>query len=697
MYTNNRYRGSESYQHGCREKPAHRRPIASGIILALGLALGSTLAAPVFAEGRPVFPLLKFHGKARGSEALQRLGNKLPDVAAWYRMTPERLAEILDKDRNAWLDETGHLLFIDEFTAPPPPAGTVATTGGTVGAAPYALTDTFLLHSKPGSQRVLYLDFNGHTTTGSAWNSGTIAADPFDLDGIPSAFSDAELERIQFIWQRVTEDYAPFDIDVTTEEPAADALNRTSSTDQTYGSRVVVTRNNFGACTSCGGIAYVGVFDYFSSSNPAYYQPAWVFFDALGAGNEKYVAEAISHEAGHNLGLSHDGTSTVGYYQGHGTGATGWAPIMGVGYYKELVQWSKGEYPNANNFEDDFAVIQTNGAALKADDVGSTLASAAPLAGTAGGGLVTVSQGGLIERSTDLDYFSLSSGTGPLQITVTPDARSPNLDASIELLDAAGTVIASANPADALNATITADIPAGGYYLKINGVGKGDLTSGYSDYASVGHYSISGTYASSNAVAPVAVASATPISGYAPLNVGFSSNGSSDADGSIVSYFWNFGDSTSSAEVNPLHTYATPGTYNPVLTVTDSQGLTHSTSLAISVAPDPLVSTLHVDNIALTSKTSRAGGKTNYQCVASVSVKNYAGGLTNGAAVSGNWSGVTTSKIVTATTGTNGVATFTSAKTTSRGTCTFSVSGVTLSGWTYDAKQNLETSDSLTY
>lgn len=640
---------------------------------------------------------MKFSGKARGEEALRRLGNKLPLVAAWYRMTPERLSEILKKDSNAWLDKTGRLLFIDEFPAPPQPAGAAGTTGAIAAAAPYALTDTFLLHSKAGSQRILYLDFNGHTTTGSAWNSGTIVADPFDLDGVPSSFSATEQERIQYIWQRVAEDYAPFDVDVTTEEPASVLLNRTSSSDQLYGTRAVITRNNFGACTSCGGIAYVGVFDYYSATNPTYYQPAWVFFDALGAGNEKYVAEAISHEAGHNLGLSHDGTATVGYYQGHGAGATGWAPIMGVGYYKELVQWSKGEYPAANNFEDDFAVIQVNGALLKADDVGSTPANASPLAGIAEGGVITVNQGGLIERNTDLDYFSFASGAGPLQITVTPDARSPNLDASIELLDATGTVVASANPADALNAAISVNVPAGGYYLKIDGVGKGDLITGYSDYAGVGHYTLSGTYTASNAVAPVAVASATPTSGYAPLAVGFSSNGSSDADGTIVSYSWNFGDGTGSPEPNPMHTYTTAGTFTPLLTVTDSQGLTHSKSLTISATQNPLATTLHIDSIVLASKSSKAGGKTSYQCVASVTVKNYAGGLASGATVSGKWSSVTTSNTVNATTNMSGVASFTSAKTTSRGTCTFTVNGVTLSGWTYDASQNLETADSLSY
>ncbi len=58
-----------------------------------------------------------------------------------------------------------------------------------------------------------------------------------------------------------------------------------------------------------------------------------VAVQSIGNGNEKYTAEAISHEVGHTLGLSHDGriTPSEGYYAGHGSGDTGWAPIMGVG------------------------------------------------------------------------------------------------------------------------------------------------------------------------------------------------------------------------------------------------------------------------------------------------------------------------------------------------------------------------------
>ena len=45
-----------------------------------------------------------------------------------------------------------------------------------------------------------------------------------DTDGLPGSFSNAEQDTIQSVWQRVAEDYSVFDIDVTTEEPLADAI-----------------------------------------------------------------------------------------------------------------------------------------------------------------------------------------------------------------------------------------------------------------------------------------------------------------------------------------------------------------------------------------------------------------------------------------------------------------------------------------
>jgi hypothetical protein len=276
------------------------------------------------------------------------------------------------------LDRRGRLFVEDHLLVPLGAPATPAQQSVNDGTL-LPVDQTFLLHSRPTAQRTIYLNFKGATLSGTAWNSGpSITALPFDLDGVPGTFSTAELQRIQAIWQRVAEDFAPFDVNVTTEPPAADKLTRSSGTDQVFGTTVLITSSTGVYACSCGGVAYIGVFD----DTGDYYKPALVFYNQLGAGNEKYVAEAISHEAGHNMGLNHDGTASVGYYQGHGSGATGWAPIMGVGYYQPLVQWSKGQYSGANNVQDDYTVMAANGLPVRTDDHGNTAATASALSGS---------------------------------------------------------------------------------------------------------------------------------------------------------------------------------------------------------------------------------------------------------------------------------------------------------------------------
>jgi len=469
-----------------------RRPtLRSAALTATALLWLIQPAAAATAE-RTSFPRLELaEADASGQRAIDLLGSRLDEVAAWYRRSPQAFREMLLRDPLMRLDRHGRLYAVDELEAPliaPAEEASLAAT-----ATPTTLDKTFKLHSLKGAKRMLYLDFNGATLTGTAWNSNgnTLTAQPFDMDGNPGTFSDAELERIQYIWQRVAEDYAPFGIDVTTQEPAADKLTRASTDDQIYGSTVVITNNSGVYNCSCGGVAYVGVFDNVGD----FYKPALVFWNMLGPSGEKYVAEAISHEAGHNLGLSHDGNATSGYDTGHGSGATGWAPIMGVGYYQPVTQWSIGEYSSANNQEDDLAVIAANGGTLRKDDHGNTTAKATPLTVTANGVTLTVSGQGVIEQRGDKDVFSFTAGAGPVSITVSPDSRAPNLDVLAKLIDANGTLLLKSNPADALGATLSFALPAAGtYYLLIDGIGFGDpLTNGYSDYASIGQYKISGT------------------------------------------------------------------------------------------------------------------------------------------------------------------------------------------------------------
>jgi hypothetical protein len=444
-----------------------------------------------------------------GAEAVDLLGPDLGNVASDNGLSVATLHDRLLADPTLWVDPCGRLFYVDPTLA-------VDSAPAAPEAMPFPVDQTFLLHSQPGANRVIYLDFNGELISGTAWNTSYNGGSPFtapayDTDGSSGTFSSAEQTVIQSVWQRVAEDYAPFSVDVTTEDPGLAAIDRSASSDAVYGTRALITNDSLiqSQC-GCGGIAYVGVFDEIAPSHQTY-EPAFVFQRSLAGGTvAKYLAEAVSHEVGHNLGLSHDGTASVGYYAGHGS----WAPIMGVGYSMPIVQWSKGEYTGANNTQDDFAVIQSNGAPAQADDYPDTRAAAASL-GTG----ASASASGLIGTRTDVDWFSFA-GSGPTSVTVTTATVSPDLDVQLRLYDSTGALLASADPAAAtvsqdvasgLGASISITLPsAGTYFVSVEGVGFANpLSTGYSDYASVGEYSLSVATGS----VPPAVTSVSPASG----------------------------------------------------------------------------------------------------------------------------------------------------------------------------------------
>ena len=505
-----------------------------------------------------------FKGLARGQAAINKLNDRLPAVALRYGKSPSDLRQLFLKDSTLHIDDTDKLLYIDDATEQTEKFDEDAPSVPQAG--PFPNNETFSLHSRPGSSRVIFLDFDGHVTTGTAWNNQygggqPITSAPFSIDGDPNSFNQQEQDVIQYVWQRIAEDFAPFDVDVTTQDPGDAAIFRSSSSDFAYGTRAVISPTNF-AGSGIGGIAYVGTFDYLGTG----YKPAFVFSAALG-NSEKNIAEATSHEVGHNLGLDHDGTPSTGYYSGHGD----WAPIMGVGYYKTVTQWSKGEYSGANNQEDDLAVMQSHGIPVISDDHGNTNAAATVLSGS------NINVSGLITTRSDVDVFKFSTGGGSVTLNLNPAPRGGNLNIEAKISDSVGNVLAVSNPTG-LTASFNQSLAPGVYYLTVDGVGTGD----YSDYASIGQYDITGTLTASSGQAPTAVVSANPTSGTTPLTVGFSSNNSSDPDGTIVSFSWNFGDGTSSTAPNPVHVYNSAGSFTAVLTVTDNSGLTGSGSVVIT-------------------------------------------------------------------------------------------------------------------
>ncbi len=77
-----------------------------------------------------------------------------------------------------------------------------------------------------------------------------------------------------------------------------------------------------------------------------------------------------------------------------------------------------------------------------------------------------------------------------------------------------------------------------------------------------------------------------PYTGTINNPISFSSEGSTDSDGKIVSYLWDFGDGTTSNDPNPDHLYTRDGNYNVKLTVTDDKGAYNSESTSVNVIDD---------------------------------------------------------------------------------------------------------------
>ena len=420
------------------------------------------------------------------------------------------------------VDRSGNIKYADTFL----PELTAEVIAGEAQTSAGAMdsTQVFSLHSRPGASNVMYLDFDGHIIEGTAWNSdgNTLVALPFDPSGNDSSptvadFTQIELDRIAIIWHRMSEDFAAFDIDVTTEEPSA--FSSTTG-------HVLFTHDSDASGQAMpsqggGGVAWLNVFG--RSDYVAKYSPALVYSTNL-SGIATYNAEAGSHEIGHNLGLSHDGViNGTSYYTGSGSGAVKWAPIMGSSYSAIVTPWSKGEYANANNNQDDIDIIAGH-LGYAGDDHGDSSSLATALQIEPNGEIFVSSpeldpdnflpeNKGIIDDRNDVDWFFLDVAGGSINITVTPAwhsfgytaFRGANLDIELSLFDSSGELVVFDEPTDRTNANVTAEVTEGRYYLQIDGVGN-NTNSDYSDYSSQGMYFLEGqvpTYSEPDTTAPL--------------------------------------------------------------------------------------------------------------------------------------------------------------------------------------------------
>jgi hypothetical protein len=150
-----------------------------GAVFLTGMAGTGAGAVPaVVGTGRPGSPCTDrvLAAPARGEAAVRALGADVASVAAQNDTTGRELVEALREDRTLWLDECGALFFQDEAPAGlvQSPAQAPALAPAQAEAATWPVTvapaEAFTLHSRPGSSRVLLLDFDGHLVVDTAWN-----------------------------------------------------------------------------------------------------------------------------------------------------------------------------------------------------------------------------------------------------------------------------------------------------------------------------------------------------------------------------------------------------------------------------------------------------------------------------------------------------------------------------------------------
>ena len=463
------------------------------------------------------------------------------------------------------------------------------------------------LDSIPGAEYVLYCDFDGELI-----EDFDFFLDGEDLITVLAAPHPKvnDVSWVTAVWKRVSEDFAPFNITVTTDRAVYD----NADTDKRL--HVVITPTDTAAPGAGGVAADIG---YFRTVDPV----CWVYnLDEYGC------ASTISHEAGHVFGLSHDGrTNADEYYGGHNTDyAPGWAPIMGAPWsddgtallVDEVDQWSRGEYLNANNQQDDLAIIAgvSNGFGYKPDEYANTYDSVAlPVGSLTNLPNNAVSGSGLISRTNDIDVFSFVTASGDIDITVSPldvdsqegesdsDKQGANLAVNIRLLDSTGTAIATGSEAGPVNlaSNIQASVPFGTYYIEIDGGGRGTgPTVGFSDYASLGQYTISGTIATP----PLAVSGGRKVlqavlDNSTQINLSNGTNfGFSQPSAAPVTHTFYL-ENTSDFDINNLAISLADGTVFEIASAVPTT-LPVGASVPVSVAYDPNVNGLDFDTVSIT-------------------------------------------------------------------------------------------------
>jgi len=339
-----------------------------------------------------------------------------------------------------------------------------------------------MLDSKPGAAHTLYLDFNGHFEA-SWWNSrgnySNVVTPIFDTDYDPSRFGADDQEIIRDIWKAVAEDFAPFDVNVTTQYygPFNDgqalrvAIGGSSAdwyVDPAQQGRPTGTSN-------------AGSFDDPTKSNVVY-----VFEDEF---NNLFIerlklATTISHEAGHGFGLLHhvvfDGNGEI--VSEYNPGTATWTPIMGDNLSTDRTTWGLGFAEDG--LQDDMAFLSWK-LGTRADDHGNGWSTASALSAPLTA-YDAMTGRGIIESTADIDAFRFNAA-GQIDVSVAGLKWVGNLMPVVELWSSQG-LMATAIPTrgypdtgNLMSAKLSANVAAGEYMVVVRSLG---------DYGDVGQYTV---------------------------------------------------------------------------------------------------------------------------------------------------------------------------------------------------------------
>ena len=457
--------------------PQTRSPsLMNQTAVALSVAAGLALTGVSTLQAQSVQPatgtVSVFDGMTRGGALLRSLSQaQLADLAAKNDLQPEQAAQVMRNDHSLWVNSEGRFVYV----CPLAPEGDEEASFAARGTIP--LDQAFFLNSRPGASKTIYLDFDGHQSVNNSWNHN-ITFPPYDTSGSSATFTDSELQQIIDTWEQVAEDFAPFDVNVTTQDPGVNALRKSSGSDQQYGVRCLMTQATGGFGNGIGGVAFLGSFDD-SIDNPVFAFNKGVLNGAMTA----------SHEVGHALGLFHDGLNSSEYHPGSSQGgATGWGPIMGAPFNRNLTQWSNGDYSGSTATQNDVVIItnSANGINYLPDDHTGNF-----FLGTELGNGVPVS--GVIDRASDTDGFAFTVDcAGMVSIDATPDLSAGyNLDIEVIVYDSIGFIVETINPTTDVSAAAMLSLDAGQYYLSVDGTYRAGQARGpESDYGSIGAYTL---------------------------------------------------------------------------------------------------------------------------------------------------------------------------------------------------------------